>query len=122
VDQDYAWSTRRQIGLRAPLWLLTKGSSLAQVRMSVAQVAARWGWSRQHIYNMVNRGELPAFRIGTLTRLREEDVIEHEDRQCTPMPMEPIQGPAQPARQRAGTPMYPGYLAGLQSLARSRGR
>jgi excisionase family DNA binding protein len=54
---------------------------VAQVRMSVSQVAERWGCSRQHIYNMIKRGELPAFRVRSLYRLKAEDVITHEERQ-----------------------------------------
>jgi excisionase family DNA binding protein len=83
---------------------------MTAVRMSVAQVAARWSCSRQHIYNMVNRGELPAFRIGTLTRLREEDVIEHEDRQCRACPLPAAAGAYREAG-RAGAAAYRGLNA-----------
>jgi excisionase family DNA binding protein len=32
--------------------------------IKVAKLANRWGVSRQHVYNLVDRGELPAFRFG----------------------------------------------------------
>lgn len=37
---------------------------------SVRQLAERWGCSDKHIYNLINRGELPTFRAGgTLLRI-----------------------------------------------------
>lgn len=37
---------------------------------SVRQLAERWGCSEKHIYNLINRGELPTFRAGgTLLRI-----------------------------------------------------
>jgi len=35
-----------------------------QEMMKVSKIAKRWGCSRQHIYNLIDRGELPAFRFG----------------------------------------------------------
>ena len=44
-------------------------------------LARRWGCSAHHIRNMINRGELPAFRLGgKLMRIRAEVVEEFE--QC----------------------------------------
>ncbi|WP_182421993.1 helix-turn-helix domain-containing protein [Aureimonas sp. ME7] len=38
-------------------------------------LAARWECSEQHIRNMLDRGELPAFRLGgKLLRIRGDDV------------------------------------------------
>ena len=40
-----------------------------------ATLADRWQCSERHIRNMVDRGELPAFRLaGKLIRIRAEDV------------------------------------------------
>jgi excisionase family DNA binding protein len=69
---------------------------MVERRMSVAQVAERWCCSRQHIYNLINRGELPAFKAGSLIRLRMEDVIAHETRQCEAPKPEPAQPPMVP--------------------------
>jgi predicted DNA-binding transcriptional regulator AlpA len=32
--------------------------------IKVSSLAKRWGRSRQHIYNMIDKGDLPAFRFG----------------------------------------------------------
>jgi excisionase family DNA binding protein len=46
-----------------------------------AQVAARWSVSRRHVYNLVASGALGHIRVGTLIRIREEDVTAYEARQ-----------------------------------------
>ena len=51
-------------------------------RLSVAQLAKTWGVSRQHVYNLIDGGDLHAIRIGSLIRIRPEDVEEYENRQC----------------------------------------
>lgn len=51
-------------------------------RISVAQLADMWGVSRQHVYNLVTTGELPTVRIGSLIRIRPEDLLEYENRKC----------------------------------------
>jgi excisionase family DNA binding protein len=98
---------------------------MSHVRMSVSQVAARWGCSRQHIYNMIRRGELPAFRVGSLYRLKAEDVIAHEERQIhapVPPPTEPAQRPAQPVPQRFDNAALAAHFAAQRILARRNGR
>jgi hypothetical protein len=70
---------------------------------------------------MIKRAELPAFRAGSLYRLRAEDVIEHEERQIrapVPPPTEPAQRPAQPVAQRIEF----ASLAAQRILARRNGR
>jgi excisionase family DNA binding protein len=44
-----------------------------QTAFSVPQVAARWGCSARHVYDLVARGELGHLRIGALIRVRLED-------------------------------------------------
>ena len=51
-------------------------------RLSVAQLAELWGCSRQHVYSLIEQGHLRAVRIGSLIRLRPDDVREYETRQC----------------------------------------
>lgn len=41
-------------------------------------LAERWECSEHHVRNMIDRGELPAFCIGRLPRVRGEDVEAHE--------------------------------------------
>jgi len=41
---------------------------------SVASLAKRWGCSPGHIYNMIRKGQLQAFQIGKLHRIRAEEV------------------------------------------------
>lgn len=42
---------------------------------SVATLADRWQCSRQHVYGMINRGELRAFKLGAkLFRIPAEEV------------------------------------------------
>ena len=43
--------------------------------LSPAKLAERWLCSERHIRNLIDRGELPAFRLGgKLYRIRTEDV------------------------------------------------
>jgi excisionase family DNA binding protein len=53
-------------------------------RLSVAQVAATWQCSPKHVYNLINRGELRAIKLGELVRLRPEDVEAYECRDLAP--------------------------------------
>ena len=53
-------------------------------RFSVAQLAEVWGCSRQHVYALINKGELKVVRIGTLLRIRAEDVKAYECRDQEP--------------------------------------
>src|SRR5205807_6922754 len=48
----------------------------------VAQLATLWGCSKQHVCTLIDRGHLPAVRIGSLIRLRPDDVREYETRRC----------------------------------------
>jgi excisionase family DNA binding protein len=64
------------------LWRVT-----VDKRLSVSLLAEQWGCSKQHVYNLIERGELSYLRIGNLIRFRPEDIAEYEDRQChAPMP------------------------------------
>jgi len=35
-----------------------------QEMVKVAKLAKRWGVSRQHVYNLIDQGRIPAFRFG----------------------------------------------------------
>lgn len=48
------------------------------------QAAERWGCSVQHVRNLIHRGELRAFRLGSrLFRIRPEDIAGYEQCQTT---------------------------------------
>lgn len=84
-------------------------------RLSVTQVAAFWNCSRKHVYNLVERGALPAIRIGDLIRFRAEDIEAYENRE---KPKEAVM-PAVSTPKELGT-KSPGYLAGLQVAKQRR--
>ncbi|MCA0847204.1 helix-turn-helix domain-containing protein [Salipiger thiooxidans] len=41
-------------------------------------LAERWGCSGETVRNMIRSGELPAFRVGRMYRIRWQDVDRHE--------------------------------------------
>lgn len=42
-------------------------------------LAERWHCSERHVRNMIDRGEIPSFRLGgKLLRIRREDVEQYE--------------------------------------------
>lgn len=43
-----------------------------------AEIAARWGCSRAHVYHLIERGELKSFRAGTLIRIPAGEVARIE--------------------------------------------
>jgi excisionase family DNA binding protein len=49
-------------------------------------LAERWHCSDRHVRNLINKGELPAFRLGKLVRILVDDVQKFEairdDKQC----------------------------------------
>ena len=51
-------------------------------RLSVSQVADLWCCSKQHVYNLVARGDLGSIRVGSLLRFRPCDVEAYEEAQC----------------------------------------
>lgn len=57
-------------------------TSLPPKLFRVADVANRWACSNQTIHNLIRRGDLPAIRIGALYRLRPDDVLAYENREC----------------------------------------
>src|SRR6185312_7309843 len=46
----------------------------ARAAYSAAQLAERWGCSTTHIHNLIRKEQLQAFKIGTLIRIRKEEV------------------------------------------------
>jgi excisionase family DNA binding protein len=59
---------------------------------SVATLADRWQCSRQHVYGMINRGELRAFKLGAkLYRIPSEEV---EKCETLSIPQAPPEGGA----------------------------
>ena len=55
------------------------------------QVAAIWGCSPNHVRNLINQGELQAFRLGKrLLRIPAEAVDEFEQRQIESMSEPPM--------------------------------
>lgn len=45
-----------------------------EIRLPVAEVARRLGCSRQHVYNLINAGELQAVRIGARMGIRVNEI------------------------------------------------
>lgn len=68
---------------------------------SVATLADRWQCSRQHVYGMINRGELRAFKLGAkLFRIPAEEV-----EKCEALPsLETIEASIAPSITKAETP------------------
>ncbi|MEG3348366.1 helix-turn-helix domain-containing protein [Novacetimonas sp. GS1] len=56
-------------------------AELPSKRLRIADVASTWGCSHQHVRNLIKRGELPAIRIGSLFRIRPDDVVAYENRE-----------------------------------------
>ena len=42
--------------------------------VNVAEVAGYLSCSERHVWNLTARGDLPAYRLGAITRLRVEDL------------------------------------------------
>lgn len=42
--------------------------------LTVSQLADRWQCSRQHVYSMIERGEIVAFKIGRSTRISAAEI------------------------------------------------
>ena len=42
--------------------------------VNVAEVAGYLSCSERHVWNLIARGDLPAYRLGAITRLRVEDL------------------------------------------------
>ncbi|RFD20121.1 DNA-binding protein [Komagataeibacter melaceti] len=65
-------------------------AELPSKRLRIADVASAWGCSHQHVRNLIKRGELPAIRIGSLFRIRPDDVEAYENREeCQKAPPAP---------------------------------
>jgi excisionase family DNA binding protein len=45
--------------------------------LTIAETAAWFKCSRQHIYDLINRGELPCVRVGSLPRITEQSAIRY---------------------------------------------
>lgn len=61
--------------------LAKRQPTFQQTAFSVPQVAARWGVSSRHIYDLCARSELGHLRIGNLIRVRASDLEEYEEKQ-----------------------------------------
>ncbi|WP_428492137.1 helix-turn-helix domain-containing protein [Rhodopila sp.] len=57
-------------------------TAFVQTAFSVRQVAARWGVSGRHVYDLVASEAIGHLRIGGLIRIRIADIEEYEERQC----------------------------------------
>jgi excisionase family DNA binding protein len=64
--------------------------NLPAPRLTVPQVADLWSCTPQHVYRLISRGELGHVRIGTLIRVRVEDIECYEAAQCTGPQQAPI--------------------------------
>ncbi|WP_428485991.1 helix-turn-helix domain-containing protein [Rhodopila sp.] len=61
---------------------MSDGTPFTQTAFSVRQVAARWGVSDRHVYDLVAAKALGHLRIGSLIRIRLVDIESYEGRQC----------------------------------------
>ena len=50
----------------------------ARAAFRPSELAARWGCSPEHIYSLIRKGDLQAFRIGALYRIKTEEVARVE--------------------------------------------
>src|SRR6185436_10186653 len=83
---------------------------------SVAQLAERWGCSDGHLYGMIRSGELHAFKLGTLLRVRVEEV-ERIERGSSVNPRSVPDTPANTAKTaRIGPVILPAPREALQSV------
>ena len=67
-------------------------------------LAAHWEVSSATVRNLVNRGELRAFRIGRQIRIRPEAASEYEDRQCQSGGSSSIEANTPPSAASEGRP------------------
>lgn len=83
-------------------------------------LAEYWGCSGRHVRNLINRGELSAFRIGAkLVRIRRESIEEFESRNAEPstnLDTDPCMVPmgAKPDRSLSSDPILKARLANLR--------
>ena len=54
--------------------MFTVPTQLERVAFSPAEAAAKLGCSRAHVYNLINRGELRAVKLGRSTRISVEEL------------------------------------------------
>ncbi len=47
--------------------------------VNVAEVAEYLACSERHVWNLIARGDLPAYRLGAITRLRVSDLQAYVD-------------------------------------------
>ncbi len=52
---------------------MTFDASAAKEFVSIPELANQWGVTEQHIYNLVSRKVLPAYRVGRRLIVRRED-------------------------------------------------
>lgn len=99
-----------------------------QTAFSARQVAARWGVSSRHIYDLCARCKLGHLRIGGLIRIRLEDLEAYEAQQWqAPTLNAAMNGSSDEGNPRSGTVPSGGrsgldnaFQRGRQSAARLR--
>ena len=98
---------------------------MIEPRLSVKQLAATWGCSRQHIYTLVDSGRLGCFRLGGMLRFRPEDVQAYEaacraqNQTGRPTPSPSAATPEAPTTFNGGkAPEHAGYHAALRTRAK----
>jgi excisionase family DNA binding protein len=57
--------------------------SAAKEYVSIPELANQWGVTEQHVYNLVKRGELPAYRIGRRLIVRRDEAKFFIDQNAT---------------------------------------
>lgn len=63
-------------------------------RLTPAELAARWKISKRTVYAMLNRGELPSFRVGGQLRILATDADKYEEANRNPLSGNPYNGAA----------------------------
>ncbi|NBW15013.1 MAG: DNA-binding protein [Caulobacteraceae bacterium] len=57
---------------------------VSNTALTPADLATRWACSKRHVVNLIRRGQLTAFRVGRLVRVRPEEVNRYECATASP--------------------------------------
>ena len=62
---------------------MTFDASAAKEFVSIPELANQWGVTEQHLYNLIDRKVLPAYRIGRRLIVRRDDAKKFLERGAT---------------------------------------
>jgi excisionase family DNA binding protein len=100
-------------------------AAMIEPRLSVKQLADAWGCSRQHVYSLVQGGQVNCLRIGDMIRFRPEDIRAYEARcQDQNQSGQPTPSQNEPTLEASSTfnggkvAVHDGYHAALRTRAK----